>query len=104
MCKRAGIELDDFEALFGENSGGINEMMPSTKKRDEYQKFVFDAVIETGVNMSKEQSAKIKEYGLNGKLIPEMVCLILTEKKEKKRTFSIKAEKLNEYFSDDYNL
>ena len=34
MCKRAGIELDDFEALFGENSGGINEMMPSTKKRD----------------------------------------------------------------------
>lgn len=37
MCKRAGIELDDFEALFGENSGGINEMMPSTKKRDKSQ-------------------------------------------------------------------
>ena len=39
MCKRAGIELDDFEALFGENSGGINEMMPSTKKRDVAQAY-----------------------------------------------------------------
>ena len=41
MCKRAGIELDDFEALFGENSGGINEMMPSTKKRDGIMKSIF---------------------------------------------------------------
>lgn len=70
---------------------------------EEYQSYVLNAVIETGVNMSKEQAVKIKEYGQNGKLIPEMVALILTEKKPKKRTFSIKGEKLNEYFSDEYS-
>lgn len=46
MCKRAGIELDDFEALFGENSGGINEMMPSTKKRDKSQYPIADIKID----------------------------------------------------------
>lgn len=94
---------DELLELVDSGKIGIVQGVDISFINDEYQKFVFDAVIETGVNMSKEQSAKIKEYGLNGKLIPEMVCLILTEKKEKKRTFSIKAEKLNEYFSDDYS-
>lgn len=94
---------DELLGLVDSGKIGIVQGVDISFINDEYQKYVYDVVIETGVNMSKEQSAKIKEYGLNGKLIPEMVCLILTEKKEKKRTFSIKAEKLNEYFSDDYS-
>lgn len=68
---------------------------------DEKQSVVCDAVIETGISMSKEQAAKIKEYGTKGNLIPKMVMLILTDKKPKKRQFSLKADKLSEYFSDD---
>ena len=68
---------------------------------DEKQSVVCDAVIQTGISMSKEQAAKIKEYGTKGNLIPEMVMLILTDKKPKKRQFSLKADKLSEYFSED---
>ena len=68
---------------------------------DEKQSVVCEAVIQTGISMSKEQAAKIKEYGTKGNLIPEMVMLILTDKKPKKRQFSLKADKLSEYFSDD---
>ena len=68
---------------------------------DEKQSVVCEAVIQTGISMSKEQAAKIKEYGTKGNLIPEMVMLILTDKKPKKRQFSLKADKLSEYFSED---
>lgn len=68
---------------------------------DEKQSVVCDAIIQTGISMSKEQAAKIKEYGTKGNLIPEMVMLILTDKKPKKRQFSLKADKLSEYFSED---
>lgn len=64
---------------------------------------VLDAIEQTGVNMSIDQAMKIKEYGTNGKLIPEMVILILTEKKPSVRKFSLKAEKLNQYFTDEYS-
>lgn len=68
---------------------------------DEKQSVVCDAIIQTGISMSKEQAAKIKEYGTKGNLILEMVMLILTDKKPKKRQFSLKADKLSEYFSED---
>ena len=68
---------------------------------NEKQSVVCDAIIQTGISMSKEQAAKIKEYGTKGNLIPEMVMLFLTDKKPKKRQFSLKADKLSEYFSED---
>jgi len=82
---------------------GIVQGVDISFLNEEYQRYVLDAVLQTGVNMNKDQSAKIKEYGLNGKLIPEMVLLILTEKKPKMRVFSMKAEKLNEYFTEEYS-
>lgn len=68
---------------------------------NEKQSVVCDAIIQTGISMSKEQATKIKEYGTKGNLIPEMVMLILADKKPKKRQFSLKADKLSEYFSED---
>lgn len=68
---------------------------------EEKQSVVCDAIIQTGISMSKEQAAKIKEYGMKGNLIPEMVMFILTDKKPKKRQFLLKADKLSEYFSED---
>ena len=45
MCKRAGIELDDFEALFGGREDGIDEMMPSAGKRNKADYPVIDIAI-----------------------------------------------------------
>ena len=94
---------DELLVLVDEGKLGIVQGVDISYLCEEYQEFILSAIKETGVNMSKEQSTKLKEYGQGGKLIPEMVLLILTEKKPKKRTFSIKEEKLKEYFSEEYS-
>lgn len=82
---------------------GIVQGVDISYLNEEYQKFVLDGILQTNVNMNKEQSAKLKECGVNGKMIYEMVILILTEKKAKQRTFSMKADKLDKYFTVDYS-
>ena len=91
------LELVDVNKL------GVKQGVEISYLSDEYQGYVLDAIEQTGVNMSIDQAMKIKEYGTNGKLIPEMVILILTEKKPSIRKFSLKAEKLNQYFTDEYS-
>lgn len=91
------LELVDVNKL------GVKQGVEISYLSDEYQGYVLDAIEQTGVNMSIDQAMKIKEYGTNGKLIPEMVILILTEKKPSVRKFSLKAEKLNQYFTDEYS-
>ena len=91
------LELVDVNKL------GVKQGVEISYLSDEYQEYVLDAIKQTGVNMSIDQAMKIKEYGTNGKLIPEMVILILTEKKPSVRKFSLKAEKLNQYFTDEYS-
>lgn len=94
---------DDLLELVDVNKLGVKQGVEISYLSDEYQGYVLDAIEQTGVNMSIDQAMKIKEYGTNGKLIPEMVILILTEKKPSVRKFSLKAEKLNQYFTDEYS-
>lgn len=94
---------DDLLELVDVNKLGVKQGVEISYLSDEYQGYVLDAIEQTGVNMSIDQAMKIKEYGTNGKLIPEMVILILTEKKPSVRKFSMKAEKLNQYFTDEYS-
>lgn len=49
------------------------------------------------------QSAKLKEYGKSGELTFTMVRLILSEEKPKERKVTIKADKIKQYFDDDYS-
>lgn len=70
---------------------------------EEAQQWVEVIIEEQGCNVSTVQSGKLKEYGKSGELTLAMVRLILTEEKPKKRKFTMKSDKIGEYFSDSYS-
>ncbi len=70
---------------------------------EQAQEWVRDVLEETNVSISRSQSAKLKEYGRNDELTMAMVRLILTDENPKARKITIKADWIEEYFSDDYS-
>ena len=70
---------------------------------EEAQQWVEVIIEEQGCNVSTVQSGKLKEYGKSGELTLAMVRLILTEEKPKERKFTMKLDKIGEYFSDSYS-
>lgn len=70
---------------------------------EEAQQWVQAVIEEKSCNISMVQSAKIKEYGKTGELTLAMVRLILTEEKPKERKVTLKADKISEYFAEDYS-
>ena len=70
---------------------------------EEQQQWVLVILQEKMVAISTTQSSKLKEYGKKGELTLPMVRLILAEQKPKERKVIIKADKINQYFSADYN-
>lgn len=71
-----------------------------TEQAQEWVRIILE---ETNVSISKLQSAKLKEYGKKDELTMPMVRLILTEDKPKARKITLKAECIEEYFTDDYS-
>ncbi len=69
----------------------------------EAQKWVQTVIEETNVSISTAQSAKLKEYGKKEELTLPMVRLILAEEKPKERKVTIKADRISQYFSEDYS-
>lgn len=69
---------------------------------EEAQQWVEAVLEENRCAVSMVQSAKLKEYGKNGELTFAMVKMILSEEKPKKRKVTIKADKIQQYFGDNY--
>lgn len=70
---------------------------------EEAQQWVQVVLEESRCAVSMVQSAKLKEYGKSGELTLAMVRLILTEEKPKERRVTLKADRIKEYFSEDYS-
>ena len=70
---------------------------------EEAQQWVEVVMEDTKCSVNMVQSAKLKEYGKNRELTMAMVRLILSEEKPKERKVTIKADKIREYFADDYS-
>ena len=70
---------------------------------EEAQQWVEVVMEDTKCSVNMVQSAKLKEYSKNGELTMAMVRLILLEEKPKERKVTIKADKIREYFADDYS-
>ena len=70
---------------------------------EEAQQWVSVILEETGAAVNASQSAKLKEYGKNGGLTLEMVRLILEQEKPKERKVTIKSDKINRYFPEEYS-
>jgi ParB family chromosome partitioning protein len=68
----------------------------------EMQGWVEQIVAQKTVSVSMAQSAKLKEYARNGQLTQPMTELILSEKKAPSQKITIKADKLREYFPEEY--
>lgn len=69
----------------------------------EKQEWVQEYIVEHQANVSNSQSAQLKEYGKKGELTKAMVELILSEKKPKERKVTIKAEKISQFFTEEYS-
>lgn len=69
----------------------------------EMQEWVQEYLMEHQANVSNSQSAQLKEYGKKGELTKAMVELILSEKKPKERKVTIKAEKISQFFPEEYS-
>ena len=69
----------------------------------EAQEWVQTFILEQNISVSTTQSAQIKEYGKTGKLTKAMVELILSEKKPRERKVMIKADRISQYFTEEYS-
>lgn len=70
---------------------------------EEAQQWVEAVLEDYRCAVSMVQSAKLKEYGKSRELTFAMVKLILSEEKPKERKVTIKADKIQQYFDDDYS-
>ncbi len=82
---------------------GISQGVDISFLSEDQQQYVAVILEETGASVSNAQAAKLKEYGKSGELTLAMVRLILTEEKPKERKVTIKSDKINKYFSEDYS-
>lgn len=69
----------------------------------EAQDWVLEILSNQKVSISTTQSGKLKEYAKSGELTSAMVHLILSEKKPKERKVTIKADKIRQYFPEEYS-
>lgn len=67
------------------------------------QQIVADAIERSKCTVSMGQSAKLKEYEKKNELTSTVVRLILEEKNVHKRKFTLKMDKLSQYFDDRYS-
>ena len=82
---------------------GIAQGVDISFLSEEQQQYVTVILQETGASVSNAQAAKLKEYGKSGELTLAMVRLILMEEKPKERKVTIKGDKINRYFPEDYS-
>jgi ParB family chromosome partitioning protein len=94
---------DGLLAMVDNKKLGFSQGVDISFLSDEAQQWVEVTIGEKGCNVSTAQSARIKEYGKNEELTLAMVKLILTGDKPKERKFTIKSDKINQYFSDGYS-
>ena len=91
------LELVDRKKL------GISQGADISFLAEEGQEWVLEVLEEIGVSVSNAQAAKLKEYGKSGELTPAVVRLVLAEEKPKERKVTIKGERINKYFPEEYS-
>lgn len=91
------LELVDRKKL-GISQGADISFLP-----EEGQQWVLEVLEETGISVSNAQAARLKEYGRSGELTLTVARLVLVEEKPKERKVTIKGEKINKYFPEDYS-
>ncbi len=95
--------IDELLDMVDKKKIGIAQGVYISFLSEEAQQWVAVILEETGASVNASQSAKLKEYGKNGGLTLEMVRLILEQEKPKERKVTIKSDKINKYFPEEYS-
>ena len=95
--------IDELLDMVDKKKIGIAQGVDISFLSEEAQQWVAVILEETGAAVNASQSAKLKEYGKNGGLTLEMVRLILEQEKPKERKVTIKSDKINKYFPEEYS-
>lgn len=69
----------------------------------EQQEWVSETIEQKKITVTSSQSGKLKEYSKNKKLTYEMTQLILSEHKVQERKVVLRADKIKQYFPEEYN-
>lgn len=94
---------DDLLGMVDAKKIGIAQGVDISFLSEEAQQWISVILEETGASVSNAQAAKLKEFGKNGELTLAMVRLILSEEKPKERKVTLKSDKLNRFFPEDYS-
>jgi ParB family chromosome partitioning protein len=95
--------IDELLDMVDKKKIGIAQGVDISFLSEEAQQWVAVILEETGAAVNASQSAKLKEYGKKGGLTLEMVRLILEQEKPKERKVTIKSDKINRYFPEEYS-
>lgn len=93
---------DSLLELLDSRKLGIMQGVDLSFLSEEAQQWVQVVVEDTGVNITTDQSAKLKEYDKSGELTFLMVGLILGEKKPREQKIIIKSDRIKRYFPETY--
>ena len=95
--------IDELLDMVDKKKIGIAQGVDISFLSEEAQQWVAVILEETGAAVNASQSAKLKEYGKKGGLTLQMVRLILEQEKPKERRVTIKSDKINKYFPEEYS-
>lgn len=92
------LELVDTKAL------GFTQGVDISFLDADMQELVFNYVWENSINMTTSQSALIKQHSKSGELTEAVIKLILSQEKPKDKSFTIKKDRIREYFGEDRSM
>ena len=95
--------IDELLDMVDKKKIGIAQGVDISFLSEEAQQWVAVILEETGTLVNVSQAAKLKEYGKSGELTLAMVSLILAEEKPKERKVTIKGDKIDRYFPEEYS-
>ena len=94
---------DQLLQMVDEKRLGLSQGVDLSFLSKKSQQIVADAIERSKCTVSMGQSAKLKEYEKKNELTSTVVRLILEEKNVHKRKFTLKMDKLSQYFNDRYS-
>lgn len=95
---------DDLLGLVDEKKLGMAQGVDLSFLKQEEQAALFDVMMELSIIPSMLQSAEIKTLSKEGVFdVMAVKAVLVGEAKPKKRNITIKADRISEYFSDDYS-
>ena len=95
--------IDDLLKMVDDGKLGMMPGVDLSFLSEEQQRWVFEALQESGACISKQQARFIKDNAKNGELTAKMIKMLFAMEKPQPRRITLKQERLNQYFDENWN-